>query len=556
MYPLALLAPIALLSSPADTARRDSVPSCPPREFAVAGLARLGSEAEERDRARQVRGERPTAGQLLRSASTRTDPLCRRPGELAWAVVLPDVQWADNRNLPLSLNDGALWSGVGANLALTTGVRLEEGRVRIVLAPTFTWSANRPYAVANTPPLAPAIEASRSPFSSPYHYFPRSLDTPLRFGDAAYRTADLGESSITIDLAPTPVAVGVATERQWWGPGARNALLLSGHAAGFPHAFVRTSRPLATPIGGVEVRYLLGALQRSSFFVQTDTGGMRSIAGLAATLDVRGVSGLTVGAARLVTARVDGFDGVVGGVFNPLRNTGRPNAVNIGTRWPADNDQDQLLSLFGRWVAPEAGVELWAEWGRAEMPRSVGDFLEAPGHSQAFTFGLQHVRPWGTERRWRLLLEHTQTNQSATFQQRPTGSWYASRAVGEGFTQRGQILGAAVGPGAHAQVLSFDLQSRGWSAGVFAHRIRWDDDAFYTIPKPIGNGLCMHDVSLLGGAQVARLGSRWHQIVRATWGNRLNAFWQSREFCPTNTEGRTDVRSFHLQLTLSPAMPR
>ena len=53
----------------------------------------------------------------------------------------------------------------------------------------------------------------------------------------------------------------------------------------------------------------------------------------------------------------------------------------------------RLFSMFAHWTFPDAGMETWGEWGRAEEPESLRDFLETPHHSRAYTFGLRHVRP-------------------------------------------------------------------------------------------------------------------------------------------------------------------
>jgi hypothetical protein len=62
-----------------------------------------------------------------------------------------------------------------------------------------------------------------SPCANPYDY--GQIDAPLRFGPNSFWTANPGQSFARIDLYN--VALGVSRENLWWGPGVRNALLMS-----------------------------------------------------------------------------------------------------------------------------------------------------------------------------------------------------------------------------------------------------------------------------------------------------------------------------------------
>src|ERR1035437_205388 len=57
-------------------------------------------------------------------------------------------------------------------------------------------------------------------------------------GDKPIHRLDAGQSTAMVALRN--VGFGVSNENQWWGPGIRNALILSNNAPGFPHAFIRT----------------------------------------------------------------------------------------------------------------------------------------------------------------------------------------------------------------------------------------------------------------------------------------------------------------------------
>ena len=523
------------------------------RRVPAAPVGRIGSGDEDRARLEQLAGRQPTAGYLLRSASSRAEPLAADSLAATWAPVLPSLDVISNSGLPYSLNDGPLWAGRGTSVSVTGGVRARWRRYRLAVVPTAFSSENRDFALPTDPRAAPGIPASRSPFSYPWRVFGPSIDYPLRFGDGAYRRVDLGESSLYASNGP--VEYGVSSESQWWGPGLRNAIVMSNNAGGFGHLFARTARPVPTRAGDVEARYVLGALRQSGFFEPAGApsgSGTRSLSAIAATLRPAFDSNVTVGVARAVFANVEGVAGVPLHALDVLFFIGQPNALG-----PSDISQrpgrDQVYSLFGRWVLPEAGFESYAEWARTEFPDGLRDALVAPNHTQGFTLGLQYARPiarvGGTGR---VQAEYTSVERSTTFRVRPTGSYYTSRAVIQGYTQRGQVLGAAIGPGASSQWLAADYLARGWSAGLVATRVRWDNDAFNDVERPEGAGFCKHDVSVLYGARGSVRRRFGTVAVSAIRGTRLNTFFQNFSPCFAADPDAVDTRNATLTFSFTP----
>ena len=291
----------ALLAAPTATAQPPATPRADSATARAASgwgdLHRFASDSADRLRLAQLRGA-ATGGFLLRSASSMTAPVEIAEGRAtAWRPLLPAVTTVLNSAVPLSMNDGPLWSGVGANLRVVAGLEARWGRLRLIAAPELLVVGNAHFELADTgTTLAPSIPDDRSPYSSPWHQLPSSIDLPLRFGDGRVRRLDPGQSSLTLALGA--LELGAATENQWWGPAMQNALLLSDNAGGFPHLFLRTARPLATPVGAVELRYLLGGLSESAYFDTLAANDRRSYSAIAATLQPRGADGLTVGLAR------------------------------------------------------------------------------------------------------------------------------------------------------------------------------------------------------------------------------------------------------------------
>ena len=460
------------------------------------------------------------------------------PGAPTLQFLAPGLRYVWNSASAFSLNDGAMWAGRGTNVLVRAGVRARFGPVQIVLAPEITYSRNRPFEVF------PGREPGRSTYSSPWHIGAESADLPLRFGDQPLRVVGPGQSSITVFTGP--VAVGASTENQWWGPGIRNAIVMSDNAQGIPHLFLRTSRPVRTPLGPVEARWIIGGLTESLYFDTVASNDLRSLSGFVVTLRPGGARGLTLGLARTVYGEAGSAGVVVGRVFDVVTRFER--LANPGEA-DSSNRRDQLISLFGRWILPENGFEIYAEWARMELPRSVRDLLVAPQHTQGYTLGLEWARPVGGDDRFvRLQAELTNLEQSITYTDRPTPpDFYAGRATAHGYTQRGKVIGAAIGPGGSSEWLAGDYVAPAWQAGLFAGRVRWEDNAMYRQPRATWFS---HDVSVFVGLRGAIRLARWDVSAEASIARRINALFQNGV---NILGGRTiDVVNTTLGLMLSP----
>jgi hypothetical protein len=509
---------------------------------------------------RQLLGDTSVAGFLLRSTTTLT-PRLRAAGDtgvsrITWKLFAPEVHYAHNNHLPYGGNDGPLWAGRGSNVSIRTGIGAQRGRVELFVVPEIIYEQNRWYRLAD-PPFAPVLQLPRNGYGSPWHSTLQSIDLPIRFGlpNDARRRLHPGQSSLTVNARQ--FAFGVATENEWWGPAIRNALILSNNAPGFPHLFLRTANPLRTRIGTFEGRWLSGWLRESDFFDTISTNQARSISMLALTWQPPRF-GVVLGAARAVYAPAarSGITTALTQALSVFADVGQPNAVPLCCD-ERTLGRDQLMSLFFRWVEPKNHFEFYGEWGRAEFPVSLRDFLVHANHSQAYTLGLQWLGEPGTwNGRLRAQGEVTYLEQSTTFRYRRVGSWYTSRPVPQGYTNDGQVLGAAIGPGSSSQFVGLDYIAPRWQAGTYLTRVRWLEDARSQqdpyLPTLAGeHGWCEHDVSFLSGFRAAattRIGT-----VKAEYstGWRLNVFFENYR-CDTRQRRARDVRNNSLFLTFTP----
>lgn len=509
-------------------------------------LVTISDEPDERARLAHLAGGKTTDGYLLRTASSLSPALSGDSARFRWALLAPEVTTIGNSSIPFSLNDGAMWAGSGWNERIRAGVRLEWGRFFLIMAPELLASENEWYEMPH-PVTVPARPPERHPLSSPWHIAP-SIDAPLRFGTGARTFVDAGQSTFGARLGA--LVSGLSTENEWWGPGIRNAIVLSDHAAGIPRAFVRTARPVPTRFGTVEGSWFLGGLFESRYFDALQTNDRRSISGLAFVWHPVFELDLALGLARTVYAPLDRWADLPGHLFDVLRGRGTRPTGDSGSV----NSREQILSVFGRWVFPAERFAVHFEWARTELPTSLRDFLTAPNHSQGYTLGLEWATPVGAGRDLlRLQAEATYLEKSPSYRDRPLGSFYTSGSVPQGYTQRGQVIGAAIGQGSSSQWLALDYFAPRWRVGAFGGRIRWDDDALYTFPSFYENKWCSHDVSLFAGVTAAYAGRVGRVRATLTRGERLNMFFYHINWCgPTAPDiDIVDARNTTLELRIS-----
>jgi hypothetical protein len=517
----------------------------------------IGSDAEDRARLEQLLGGESATGYVARSFSSRLR-LASAPLTFVRGVVLPEIDLVINSEIPFSQNDGAMWAGRGLSYLVRGGATITRGRWRLVVVPELVGSTNAGFRDVEEAFYRPLIDTSRySRYSSPWMQHPFPMDQPVRFGVGAVARLDPGQSALWYE--GKHAAAGVSTENEWWGPGVHDALILTNNAGGFPHAFVRTARPMQTRAGAFEGRWIVGALTESGFFDFNADNNMRTLAAASAMYRPSWEPELTLGVSRAVFAASSSGAKALLRWFDVVQPTTRPNA----RPW-ADSTftggRDQLTSVFARWVFPSAGSEVYGELGRAEWPASLRDFLVDPTHTMGYVIGGQWARPW--RRRgavWRFQAELTSLERSTSFRYRPTQSWYTSRAAPQGYTQRGQVLGASIGPGSSHQWIGIDLVSPTWRVGAFAGRWRLNVDHNTEIvhyERYPGKGWCEYDVNLYPGIRAGYQGGGIGAVNgELILGNRMNYLYQNEGGCPRNDNMR-DVRNATIRLSITPPRPR
>jgi hypothetical protein len=404
------------------------------------------------------------------------------PSRFSLRLLPVNVVFRYNSAFPYGSNDGAVWAGKGFTSALDFGFTFKVGPLSGTVNPIAFRAENQPF------DIAPSGVTDPTAFADPA--FPTQVDRPRRFGDAAYSRFDPGES--TLQLAALGLTAGVSSANMSWGPMELYPYILGGNAPGFPHVFVGTNRPLSIWIARIHAKIVWGELQQSAFSPVTGTsyyssvvesGTKRFMSGIVGTIQPRGVPGLELGGARFFHS-VWPREGLPRSYFTKpfeaifkkaLGSAGFADGSDAGV---GDN---QLASVFARWVFPSSGFEFYGEYGREDHNYDFRDFIQEPDHSRAYGMGLRKVVTADSSHLTAVRAELINFQLPTLARHRGEGGTYTHTVIRQGHTNRGQLLGADTGIGTGAgSTLAWDSYSpRGRWTIAWVRTVRQEDGKYY-----------------------------------------------------------------------------
>jgi hypothetical protein len=378
--------------------------------------------------------------------------------------IRPSVGLTFNTTYPFGGNDGVVWNGKGLTSTAQVGVAIRWGVLSATLAPVVFRSENEPFQLATNG------QTGNLRYNDALYTL--QIDRPQRFGPNPYGRFDLGESTIRVDALG--FALGASTASQWWGPTTDFPFVLGNNAGGFPHAFFGTSKPADFGVIQFHGRLVYGMLDQSKYSPVTGPkyfesfqfpGRRRFMAGVVGTAQFLGAKGLEVGGTRFFHA-ANPKDGLTAHNLGlPIQNIFKGQLRNEGDTVNGDISslrENQLASLFFRWAPPGSGFDVYGEYGREDFSADLRDLFMEPEHSATTSLGFR--KAWMTGPNLNAVrAEGISYEASAGSRLRGEGQVYIHGTLFQGHTNRGQMLGANVGPGSgSAQVIAYErFTSRG-----------------------------------------------------------------------------------------------
>ncbi|HLR25905.1 MAG TPA: capsule assembly Wzi family protein, partial [Fodinibius sp.] len=396
----------------------------------------------------------------------------------------PVLKGTVNSKLPYGENNGAAWYGRGLNLEFQGGFHITSNFLDVSFRPHIIYQQNRDFEVPNFIPRdrqGNIIYAAQG--TLPEDSLAQRIDRPFRFGPDAFTTFSWGHSSIRFHHYD--IELGLSSEPLWWGPAVQYALVMSNNAAGVPHAFLGTRKPLQLPwnIGKVQFRWIVGWPRDSDYFSYLPRYHKkeRFMNGLNIVYSPSFLPNLHIGTSRIIQQYIPkgglGFSDY-SGIFRPFPEPDK-EALKRARDASHYEDKNGLKSVYFRWVLPESNAEIYGEYYKEEKNWNFRDFLMEPQHGGGYTFGVQKI----FESNWIDFVKVNAEINSLVPRRlddiRPQTYYYTHKTVKQGHTNRGQILGAAIGPGSESQFFGIDGFFKNGKLGFFAQRVVENDHLHY-----------------------------------------------------------------------------
>ncbi len=414
-------------------------------------------------------------------------------------------EWYNSYNTaaPYGQNDGALWQGKGYNSSLTGGARLEAYGFEVTVKPQLNFSENKDFDyfidinnsnfyytdkdTGNRLPISKYTDKALN-----YGYFHGNIDLPQRYGDNSFWNFDWGDSEIRWTWHT--LTFGAGFQSPWLGPAWLNPMLGSNNAPTYPKldAGLRRTK-VYLPfcdwyIGDIEGRIWLGKLSESEYYDNNPDNNSRLLTAMSASYKPSFIPGFTFGLNRIFITNWSKHNLKY---IARLFTLSQSNGSQTGT----GEDEDQKVSLFIDWQFPKIGFEFYGELG-------IDDFtsqkLANPFHTAIYTIGVKQYIPLPfskisekfSDLKSELIFEWNNFEMSQDFQmQWQYMGYYAHGSIQQGYTQKGQILGAGTGYFGNSQFLGYKIYFPKGYVMPFFHRHCPDNNYIYnmTVGKAINN---------------------------------------------------------------------
>ncbi len=336
----------------------------------------------------------------------------------------------NNLKNPIYYNDGLMYPTKGWQGYYSLGAAVEYKNFYFDIKPEYVWVSNQDFQGFPT-------DHYNIIWKSYYEWLNR-IDMPQQFKDRPISKLTWGQTILS--YTKYGVSIGISNKNLWWGPGRFQSLVMSNHSSGFKYIDFHSQTPLKTPIGKFEWQMVLaGKLMNSNtppietmrafegvfLYNPKDSIHQRKINGGVITWQPKWLPGLFIG--------TDGLIMHYKGLEKSLASMG---------------------SFFARYILPEDHAEVYIQYGRSDKLVSPLNILKDT-IPRGYLAGVRKLFPFRSTTANRDYLqvgiEVLQLGSPNIHLINGIKSWYVNNDVRQGFTQDGQVLGAAAGPGSNVQ---------------------------------------------------------------------------------------------------------
>ena len=384
-------------------------------------------------------------------------------------------EWYNSFNTaaPYGQNDGALWQGKGYNTSLTGGARIEAYGFELTVKPSLSFSQNLEF------------DTLGGVYGNNYGaFFGHNIDLVERYGDSSFWTFDWGDTEIRYTWRS--LTLGFGTQSPWLGASWLNPMLGSNNGATYPKidAGLRKTKVylpfLGWYIGDIEGRIWTGRLSESDYYNVASDYNYRMLNAMSASYSPSFIPGFTIGLNRIFMTKWKAENLKY---LWRLFNRERDNATGTG------NDEDQKFSIFADWKFSKVGFEVYGEFGRDDFSSNEDT---NPFHTAIYTVGAKQSVPIKLTKlfpNWKnavdlsseIIFEWNNFEMSQDFQlQWQYLGYYSHGAISQGYTNKGQIIGAGSGAFGNSQFLGWRVYYPKGSTMLYLHRFCPNNNSVYS----------------------------------------------------------------------------
>ncbi|WP_421872932.1 hypothetical protein [Marinoscillum sp.] len=382
--------------------------------------------------------------------------------EDAFELLNPQARISFNNTYPRGFNDGPVWKGKGFTTEAHFGFTGKIKALSYTFYPVVYYSQNRG-----------ALRTPVNPRGNyPYGYqfqVGGGIDFVQRYGSDPFTKFHLGQSEVRLQFGKFISAV--STQNYSVGPSVFNPIILSRQGEGFPHLRLGTE-PLDLQIkdiefGRLEANFIVGYLRESDYFDDDSDNDNSYFNALFLAYTPPFLKNLTLGFNKSLYKQTNRFSSQdLVSVIHVLDTVG-------------PNDQfDQLASATAEWRFPDHGFRAYAEFAYNDFGGAY-KWIE-PEHSRAYTIGFEKESKFKNGHSLNVIYEHTNLSRNHTYLWRATPPFYIHSVNRQGYTNRGQLLGAGIGPGSNSDIVLFRYQLSRHNIGLSGQRIEYNKDYFVT----------------------------------------------------------------------------
>lgn len=386
----------------------------------------------------------------------------------------------NNTLLPQGVNDGIMFPARGWQERYSLGLNLQWGLIDINFQPEKLSIQN----------LAQEYYGGNPEDGNfMFKYFgmvANNIDHFRQFGYDKIDTTSFGQSRI--GLKTRYISYGYSSENIWWGPGRRNSLIFTNNAGGFKHFYLKSVEPIKSSIGNFEFSAFAGTLDTTRYSdIDQELLNVCIPCKVFKNLDQRKIDGITINwRPKWIPNLYLGYAFARQYYVNKYNDFGEKYSF-----FSKDRTRQIIGSLMFRFSLPKDHAEFYGELGLPDEAAYPWKFYKNENSRNGLIFGATKLVLLNYGKSYlNLNIEFIQLQLmnpknifrlGYPFSGGLPNSWYLNTNIKQGWSNNGQLMGAAIGPGSNGQSLSLSWQKGYNKIGVFVERVANNNDFYFSV---------------------------------------------------------------------------